>query len=238
MGKAKHARPQVGANRPGAKRKASALTKSSGALAALDPHRPDELISMNITTASLKAARDKFVEEQKKMGTDVKEKQPKRLVAISYRGVEYNCPVHSHYDEYMCREAALVEGLGVQLGLMPELWCERQLVKDGAEAAITIEPEILASAKAAREGALASTTSSQPSGEVILDIVQGHQSQFMLLHRYWRVTVFFWSSLAGEGSEHRLHHEILGCLGTKEKPITIEDVVANLGTFSKSKLMR
>ena len=86
MGEAKHARPQVGANRPGAKRKASALTKSSGALAALDPQRPDELISMNITTASLKAARDKFVEEQNNMGTDVKEKRPKRLVAISYRG--------------------------------------------------------------------------------------------------------------------------------------------------------
>ena len=117
-------------------------------------------------------------------------------------------------------------------------WCERQLVKDAAKPAIAIEPVILASAKAAREGALASTTSPQPSGEVILDIAQGHQSQFMLLRRYWRVTVFFWGSSAGEGSEHRLHHEILGCLGTKEKPITIEDVVANLGTFSKSKLMR
>ena len=146
-----------------------------------------ELMSNDVTVETVKAARQKFINDQSEKGNDVKETAPKRVVEVTYRGLPFPCEVHSHFDEYQIREALLLEGAATQLKILPPLFCEDQLVNDSLPT-IKLDAAVVAAAARARAVASESVGCESPSGEVILASFEAHGSQLLLLHRCWRGT--------------------------------------------------
>lgn len=197
-----------------------------------------KLVGQNVTLARVTEHRQEFLKKMTDMGRDPRENHTKRPVELTYRGVLVPVVVHSHYDEYLMSEAAQLESMAVDVGVVSALFCEDSLVpQNRAKPTIHIDLEVVNSAVVARKAAAAALIVDAPCGDAILASLTSHQAHMAQLHRAWRVTMAFWHSVVGEGSERRLKDEILKCLPSDTKKVSVEVAAAALDELSRSKLV-
>lgn len=196
------------------------------------------LVAKPITAARIEECRTEFIQRSAARGRDCKESLPKRSVEMCYRGWNFPMEVFSFYDEYLMAEACQVETLAVDQGLLPALFCESELVpEDRAAVVLEIDDEVLAPAKSVRRAVAAGLAGDTPSGDNILHSLTMHAGQYNQLHRPFRAQIAFWTSIVGAGSEQRLHSEVLKCLGTSERPVTVTEACQRLAALEGRKLI-
>jgi hypothetical protein len=197
-----------------------------------------KLVMIDVTPATVQKSRQDFIAAATASGRDVKEALPKRVVEIFYRGAVVPIVVHSHFDEYCMYEAAVLESIAVDTGILQPLFCENSLVPaNRGISGIKINASLVAGAASARRAASAAIVADSPSGEVILNSMNSNMAQFIQLDRGWRVTVAFWSSVVGQGAEKRLQAEVLMCLSDKHNHITVHQAIENMDELGRSKLV-
>ena len=201
-------------------------------------HFLKQLASADITQKSVQKQRQAFVEKLKEAGRDAKELTQQRNTEVEYRGCKCVMVCTSYLDEYMKHEWAMVEGMAVELGLLPSLWCEDSLVKtNNAKPTVTIEEAVLASAALARRGAAEALPGLATSDAIMATLTSKH-AVLCGLHKGWVVQRSFWESVIGSNSEERLLNEVLECLPSDARQITRAESVGKLEELSRSKLLQ
>jgi hypothetical protein len=197
-----------------------------------------ELTMQNVTMQNVLDKRKQFIEQATQNGKDVKESMPKRTIEVQYRGCTFPIVVHSFFDEYLMVEAVALEGAAVEAKTLPALFCENELVPaDRPLPKITVDLAVVNTAVNVRRAALAAVISDSPAGEVILNCLLANQGQFLQLHRAFRVTLGFWSSVVGQGSEKRLQTEVVKCLSGDARRCTLDQAIERMELLGRSKLL-
>jgi hypothetical protein len=142
-------------------------------------------------------------------------------------------------DEYLTCQACQLHALGVELGLLPEIACESQLVSDSRERPkIKLEPALVSSNKRARETAIDLLGGlAEQSGVGVLAVFRKKYSIMYGLDKKWCIEFALVESHVGEKGEQRLRSKILESLPTALSPRTAEESCELFEAMSRSALL-
>ena len=104
------------------------------------------------------------------------------------------------------------------------------------EPKVTVEASILVNAKLARQSLARNLTSTSPSGEAIMGVMETTGRSVVEDHPGARVTIAFWKCTCGDLSEDRLKREVLACIPSESQNFTKDQSVAKLEALGRSKL--
>ena len=199
----------------------------------------EELFAKDVTQDRLVANRSSFVAELKKKHIDAHAAMTPYTVSTTYRGVQLELTVRSAIEEYLTCQACQLHGLGVDLGMLPEIACEGQLVPENRERpTIKVEAAILGANKRARETAIDLLRGlEEQSGIGVLSMFRKKHSIMYGLDKKWSIEFAFIESHVGEKGVTRLRSKILASLPTTEAPITLKESYARFEVMSKSTLL-
>lgn len=146
--------------------------------------------------------------------------------------------VKSIEDEISKRGWARVKSLAARMLLVPELFCEGDLVEDDRiplPDKIEIDPEFLKGCKAARcyaNGLL--ETQQDASAEACSNILETKVSQLLAMDPAFAVEIAFFTGMTGENADKRVCSMILDCMPTSQNaiktPVQAQELVAMLRT--------
>ena len=85
-----------------------------------------------------------------------------------------------------------------------------------------------------REAVIRAITSQKPSGDLILQTFSSQLKSACEDHPGFRVTVAFWQSVVGAGSELRLQRELLACLPDGTVQVTPSQALLKMDTLARS----
>jgi hypothetical protein len=167
---------------------------------------------------------------------DPRAKFPKVLRnAVDYCGVSVFLDTTTLYDHYLMGESSLIEGMCVELGLVRKLYCEAQLVDQSRiKSDASIDAAIWKIMDLSRESVSRAITSQKPSGDLILQTLEAQKSSSCEDHPGFRVTVAFWNSVVGDGSEVRLQRELLACLPHGATRVTPAEALTKMDMLARS----
>ena len=118
------------------------------------------------------------------------------------------------------------------------MFCESELAPAGRTTTkLKVDAEVIADAVAARRAASSALQCDAPSGEMIRKLMEANKAQYTQLYPGWRVEVGFWQAVVGCGFERRLQDEILSCISSTTKEITLDQAIAHMDLLSRGKLV-
>jgi hypothetical protein len=163
---------------------------------------------------------------------------PRKEVDIMYLGVVIKMPVLSAVDHWSVAVEAFVRGLGVELELLPRLWCESSLVGTMDPcAAIRVDDSLLVAAKSSRQILKNALADEDVTSEMIVSTVKAKNRFISTTDRYFRIDLGFWMGCTGERAADRVSKLILGCLPTAEVPKTLAESVGLFRDAASNKLL-
>jgi hypothetical protein len=144
--------------------------------------------------------------------------------------------VRSIEDEIGKRGWARVKSLAVQKQLVPELFCEADLVDDSSSTSSDDKAEIdldfLKGCKAARHFANGTLESQgEMSADACTAILETKVSQLLAMDPAFAVEIAFFTGMTGESADKRVCNMILACMpteGDKKTPQQAQELVAIL----------
>jgi hypothetical protein len=144
--------------------------------------------------------------------------------------------VKSIEDEISKRGWACVKSIAARKKLVPELFCEADLVEDNSSATVDnvqLDLDFLKGCKAARcyaNGVLESRQDA--SADACATILETKVSQLLAMDPAFAVEIAFFASMTGENADKRVCNMILDCLPSDERlfmtPQQAQELVASL----------
>ena len=189
-----------------------------------------------IDNTVLQDHRDRYLNYLVGIGLDPRVKFPKVLSnKVFYCGTLVFLDTTTLYDHYLMGESALLEGIGVDTAEVRALYCETQLVTQNRPLPVAkVDSEILKQYDLSREAVIRAITSQKPSGDLILQTLSSQLKSACEDHPGFRVTVAFWQSVVGAGSELRLQRELLACLPDGTVQVTPSQALLKMDTLARS----
>ena len=198
-----------------------------------------KLIANDIDDAVVEASTKAFLERVQACGVDPHETSVPKEAQIYYRGAKVDVPVTSPFDHWHVAMHALIRGAAVDLGLLPALWCESDLLEDrpGLTIKIAMNTDRMKSAAKTRRVLMDHLDKEVATPETVLAVFQQKKSFLQSTDRCWRVEHAFWVSMSGASAEKRVQDLIVSCLPSNGKPMTLEESNEEFSRDSDSKLL-
>ncbi|CAE8622777.1 unnamed protein product [Polarella glacialis] len=195
-----------------------------------------------ITKVAVDLARVKFIGECKDLGKEpsVNFEKPKSMV-VQYRGVATPVQARSFLQEWAIHVEALVRTVAVDLGQLPKLWREDDLVeKPRPQWAITIEASLIKDVSLARTTVIELLASDVATGETIRRLLKAKQALTKQIDRRFKIEDSFFENVVGEFAEVRLQRATLACLPDHscQRAFSIEECLQKLNNMADSKLVQ
>lgn len=190
-----------------------------------------------ITAQTLKTYKNRYISELKKMQQDPFATFARKMTKVVYRKCSVEVPITSLVEQFTANCAAAVKTLAVEIGVLPSLFSEDDLVEEPEERVqITISPEVLVSYKEARSAAVKLMAGAEEyTGETITKALLTKRLVLQSLDQTFKVEEAFWVFMKSDAGERLLQSRLLDCLPDLDKPMAIDEshqAMQNLGRTS------
>lgn len=198
----------------------------------------NKLDGVDLDKAAVLTAREAFKIEVAKLGKNANETYTRREVLVSYRGQEIPVVVTSLMDEYTLAEQAFLRSRGVQLGVLPELWCESALVATCEPKPQKMTADLVQESARARQAAMGFLNEGEEiTSEAIKEVLVKRGGVLLQLDRFFKVEVAFFMAFMGEKAATKFEQDILQCLPWVGADFRAEESLVKLDILSRGSLI-
>ena len=194
-----------------------------------------------ITLAVESKSRDDFVALMKEKGVGPYIVHKTKEVEIEYRGAPVVKAVSSIMEHFTAMQSMFIRGAAVQLGKLPALFCENDLVESMDLGETTVADETVADNKAARTALQQFVDDPmRVSNEQIRGILAKKQNALAQLDAKFHLDASFWMGMTGPQANQRVFDRINKLLPPLTAPVTtdVDTCVAKLKELQTSKLLQ
>lgn len=196
-----------------------------------------ELTGKSLTAAILEKNKTDFMKCLENNGYNPLQRFTPKQVEYEYRGHKVSIVVTSPIEQYSVAVECLLRSVATDLGILPSLWCENDLVGERPQQTIKLAKAMVAPSEMTRHTLLDQLDVEDATSENIMRVLKEKRAFLASTDRYSKIEVAFWSSLVGEAAVSKVHELILDCLPNRETVRSLEQSHQKLTKAESSALV-